>query len=317
MKVNLATTHNINSSFSGLAAKGYLEAATLSGDSLASGAISIHDNVKGKEVIQVLSADANLIKPSTCDFSASGTLNTTEIVLEVKEFQVQMELCSKNYRSGWESIYMKGITSKMPQDLGQHMLEIAVKETAASLESNLWTGTATNGTMAFDGFETLAAADASVIDVAKSAITAQNVTSELQKGYNALPNTIFGKPDVYFYVPTAIYSAYIISLGGFASVGNANGTTGVDGKMNAGFRFGEDLYFGGIKLIHCPGMTATDYFIGKKENFIFGTSLYSELNNSASIIDMGPIDGSQNSRIVLRGSAACAVGIGAETVFYS
>ena len=315
MKVELGTTHNINSSFTGKAASGYMSAALLSGKSLASGAIDIRDNIQYKEVIQVLSSDANLIQSGVCDFDPSGTLNTTEIVLEPKEIMVNLEVCAKNYRSGYESLQMKGINSKMPQNLGQFILEHVVQKTAAGLESAIWTGT-TAGNIPFDGFEVLAAANADVIDVAKAAITATNVTTELGKVVDAIPSTIYGKEDLYIYVSTAIYQAFVRSLGGFGAANSANATTGVDDKMSQWYRNQQELYFDGIKLISCPGLTSTDMFATTSSNLIFGTSLFSELNQS-SIIDMGPIDGSQNSRVILRGSAGVALGIGSEVVFYS
>ena len=71
------------------------------------------------------------------------------------------------------------------------------------------------------------------------------------------------------------------------------------------------------RCLHCPGMTATDIIATTKENLLFGTSLYSDLNNNIDIIDMGPIDGSQNTRIAMRGSASVALGFGSEVVLYS
>ena len=316
MKVELGTTHNIiNSSFSGKAASGYMSAALLTGKSLASGAIDIRDNIQYKEVIQVLSSDANLIKPGVCDFDPSGTLETSEIILEPKEIMVNLEVCAKNYRSGWESLQMKGINSKMPQNLGQFILEHVVQKTAAGLESAIWTGT-TAGNIPFDGFEVLAAANGDVIDVAKAAITATNVTTELGKVVDAIPSTIYGKEDLYLYVSTAIYQAFVRSLGGFGATGGSNATAGVDSKMSQWYRNQQELYFDGVKVVMCPGMTSTNMFCTKTSNLMFGTSLFSELNQ-ASIIDMGPIDGSQNSRVILRGSAGVALGIGSEVVFYS
>ena len=63
-------------------------------------------------------------------------------------------------------------------------------------------------------------------------------------------------------------------------------------------------------------MTSTDMVATTKSNMIAGTSLFSDLN-TAEVIDLGPINGSQNSRVILRGSAGVALGIGSEIVFYS
>jgi hypothetical protein len=315
MKVDLASTHNITTTFSGKAAQGYMSASLLSGKTLDSGAIDIRDNIKYKEVIQVISSDANLIKPGTCDFDATGTLTTTEIVLEPKEIQVNLEVCAKNFRNGWESEQMKGINSTLPQTFGQFILEHVVEKTAAAMETAIWQGTAASASIPFNGFEVLAAANGDVVDVAKAAITASTVTTELGRVVDAIPTTVYGKEDLYLYVPTAVYQAYIRSLGGFGAANSSNVTTGVDDKMGTWYRNQQELYFDGIKLLHCPGMTSTDIVATTKDNLIFGTSLFSDMNN-ASVID-GASWGSQNSRVILRGSAGVTLGIGSEVVFYS
>jgi len=315
MKVELGTTMNTTTSYSGKAASGYLSGALLSGDTLASGAIEIRDNIQFKEVIQVISSDANLIKPGTCDFDATGTLTTTEIVLEPKEIQVNLEVCAKNFRSQYQSLEMKGINSKLPQTFGQFILEHVVEKTAASMESAIWSGT-TAGNIPFNGFEVLAAANGDVVDVAKSAITATNVTTELSKVFDAIPVQLKGKEDLYIYTPSDIYFKYVQSLGGFGVANGSPSTSGIDGKYSTWYGGQQELTFLGAKVRHCPGMTSTDMVATTKSNMIAGTSLFSDLN-TAEVIDLGPINGSQNSRVILRGSAGVALGIGSEIVFYS
>ena len=312
----MATSNNtINSSFTGKAASGYVSAALLSGKTLASGAIDIRDNIQYKEVIQVINSDSNLIKPGTCDFTATGTLTTTEVVLEPKEIQVNLEVCSKNFLSRWESLQMKGVKSGLPKTFGEFILEDVVKNTASAMESAIWTGT-TSGDLPFDGFETLAAANADVIDVAKSAISEANVTTELQKVVSAIPNAVYGDETLSIFVSTSIYQSYIAQLAGFGAVNGSNATEGMDGKRQMWYNGSQQLFFLGIPVVHCPGLTATDMFCARKEDLVFGSSLYSELNQ-ASILDMSTIDGSLNSRIILRGSAAVAIVQPSQVVFYS
>ena len=312
----MATSNNtINSSFTGKAASGYVSAALLSGKTLASGAIDIRDNIQYKEVIQVINSDSNLIKPGTCDFTATGTLTTTEVVLEPKEIQVNLEVCSKNFLSRWESLQMKGVKSGLPKTFGEFILEDVVKNTASAMESAIWTGT-TSGDLPFDGFETLAAANADVIDVAKSAISEANVTTELQKVVSAIPNAVYGDETLSIFVSTSIYQSYIAQLAGFGAVNGSNATEGIDGKRQMWYNGSQQLFFLGIPVVHCPGLTATDMFCARKEDLVFGSSLYSELNQ-ASILDMSSIDGSQNSRVILRGSAAVAIVQPSQVVFYS
>ena len=315
----MATNLNITTSFSGKNASGYLSAGLLSGKTLQSGTIDIRDNIQYKEVIQVLASDANLIKAGTCDFTPSGTLTETEISIEPKEIQVNMEVCSKNFLSSWESLQMKGVKSGMPASFGTFILEHVVQKVAAGMETAIFSGT-TAGSIPFDGFEVLANASAAagngVILVAKSAITASNVTTELGKIVDNCPTAIYGKPDLYLYCSTAIYKSYIRSLGGFGAAGSSNVTMGLEDKGQMWYNGQQELFYDGIPVVNCPGMTATEAILTTKQNMIFGTSLFSELNE-CSIIDQAPLTGSQNSRIVLRGSAAVALGIESEIVLYS
>ena len=310
----MATTHNITTTYAGKASSPYLRAALLSGKSLASGAIDIKDNIQFKEVLQVLTSDANLIKPGTCDFDPTGTLTTTEVVLEPKEFQVNLEVCAKNFRSSWESLQMSGIKSGIPKQFGDFILEHVVQKTSDALETAIWSNTTSSTNIPFDGFETLAAANSDVVDVSASSVTAANVTTEIGKVVDAIPTAVYGKENLYIYVPTAIYQKYVRALGGFGASGL--GAAGIEDKGHTWYTGQQEIFFDGIKVLHCPGMTATKMIASTTDNMIFGSSLYSELNQ-ASVLDMSSIDGSQNARVILRGSAGVALGIGSEVVLYS
>jgi hypothetical protein len=54
----------------------------------------------------------------------------------------------------------------------------------------------------------------------------------------------------------------------------------------------------------------------QKSNLFFGTGLLSDYFNEAKIIDMSPIDGSQNFRVIMRYTAGVQYGIGSEIVLY-
>ncbi len=310
----MATTHNITTTFSGKAAEGYLKAALLSGKTLASGAVDIRDNVQHKEVVQLLSSDANLVKPATCDFDPTGTLTTTEVVLQPTEFQVNLEVCAKNYRSSWESLQMRGIRSGIPNSLGEFILEHVVAKTADAIEKAIWTNSTSSTDLPFDGWETLAGANSDVVDVSASSVTSSNVTDEIGKVVDAIPSAVLAQEDLYIYLPTAIFMKYVRALGGFASQGQ--GSAGIDARGHLWYQGQQELFYDGIKVLHCPGMTSTKMIAATRSNMLVGTSLFSELNQ-ASILDMSTLDGSQNARAILRGSIGVELGYGSEVVLYS
>jgi hypothetical protein len=102
----MATTTSITTTYAGEFAGDYISAALLSGNTLNRGNIEIKPNVKFKEVIKKVATDANVIKDATCDFSDTATVTLTERILQPEEFQVNLELCKKDFRSDWEAIQM-------------------------------------------------------------------------------------------------------------------------------------------------------------------------------------------------------------------
>ena len=95
----MATTTSITTTYAGEFARKYISAALLSGETLRNENISISPNIKYKSVMKKVATDANLIKDATCDFADTGTITLTERVLQPEEFQVNVELCKKGFRS--------------------------------------------------------------------------------------------------------------------------------------------------------------------------------------------------------------------------
>ena len=93
----MATTTDITTSYAGEFAGKYIAAALLESKTLAEGAIEIKPNVKFKEIIKTVSTDANVIKDATCDFTDTATITLDERTLQPEEFQVNLELCKKDF----------------------------------------------------------------------------------------------------------------------------------------------------------------------------------------------------------------------------
>ena len=102
----MATTVSITSTYAGEFAGKYISAALLSANTIEKGGIEVKPNVKYKEVIKKVATDSNVIKDATCDFTDTATVTLTERVLQPEEFQVNLELCKKDFHSDWEAIQM-------------------------------------------------------------------------------------------------------------------------------------------------------------------------------------------------------------------
>lgn len=307
----MATTTSITTTYSGEFAKKYISAALLSANTIEKGGIEVRPNIKYKEVIKRIATDG-LLKNATCDFDATSTVTLTERILQPEEFQVNLQLCKKDFRSDWEAVSMGySAFDSLPPAFADYLIAHVAAKVAESMETNIWRGAnATAGQ--FDGFVPLATADASVIDVVGTTITAANVLAELGKVVDAIPAALYGKEDLSIYVSQNVYRAYVRALGGFGASGlGANGYDGKGNNQSIG-----DVYFDGVKIFVANGLANNYMMAAQKSNLFFATGLLND-QNEVKVIDMADIDGSQNVRVVMRMTGSVNYGIGSEIVLYT
>jgi hypothetical protein len=306
----MATTTSITSTYAGEFAGKYISAALLSGSTIENGGISVKPNVKFKEVIKKVST-SGLIANASCDFADTGTVTLTERILQPEEFQVNVELCKKDFRSDWEAVQMGYSTfDKLPPKFSDFLISHVAAKVAEKTEQNIWQGVNANAGE-FDGFSTLLAADADVIDVTGSAITASNVVSELGSIVDAIPSSLYGQEDMYIYVSQNIARAYVRALGGFGASGL--GANGVNAQGTQWWNNGS-LSFDGVKLFVANGLSDDTAVAAEKSNLFFGTGLLSD-HNEVKVIDMADLDGSQNVRVIMRFTSGVQYGIGGDIVY--
>lgn len=309
----MATTTDITTTYAGEFSREYIAAALLSGATLNNGGITIKPNVKYKEVIKKMATDSNVIKDGSCDFTDTATITLTERILQPEEFQVNLELCKKDFRSDWEAISMGMSTfDSLPPDFAAFLVAHVAGLVAESTENNIWKGV-TGNAGEFDGLVTKMTADATVIDVVGTAITAANVIDEMGKAVDAVPSSLYGKEDLYLYVSQNVARAYVRALGGFAAAGlGANGTNAEGTQWwNNGA-----LSFDGVKIFVANGLADNFMVAAEKSNLFFGTGLLSD-HNEVKVLDMGDLDGSQNVRVIMRFTSGVEYGIGSDIVLYT
>ena len=309
----MATTTSITTTYAGEFAGKYISAALLSGKTLAEGNITTVPNVKYKQVMKKVATD-DIVKDATCDFSDTSTLTLTERILTPEEFQVNLELCKKDFRSDWEAAQM-GFSAfdNLPPSFSDFLIAHVADKVAQRIETNIWTGTnATSGQ--FDGFVTTLTADGDVNDVTGTASTAANIITELGKIADAIPSAVYGAEDMTIYLPGNMYRNYIRALGGFGASGL--GAAGTNDQGTQWYNMGSGLSFDGIQVVHAPGLSDNDAVAAEKSNLFFGTGLLSD-QNEVKVIDMADLDGSQNVRVVMRFTAGIQHGIGGDVVLYA
>jgi len=308
--VNLATATNITTTYSGQFSGTYIAAALLSASTIDDGGLTIKSNISFKEVLKKLSTDA-LVKTATCDFDPTSTITLTERIIEPKNLQVNLNLCSNDFLSDWESQQMGfGLATTLPPTFSDFLIAHVAAEVAQSTEENIWRGdVAAASVNSFDGFEKLIAAAVTAAEIPAAqaitgvALTSLNIIEEMSKVVAAIPNTLYGKEDLFVYVSSKAAKLYVQALGGFAT-GMTN--NGVNNMGTTWFNNGS-LMINGVKVFVSPGLSDDKMYAAQRSNLYFGCGLMNS-QNEVKVLDMRDLDGSSNIRMVMRFSAAVQFG---------
>ena len=314
-RLDLATSVTVNSTYAGQFAGKYISAALLENSTISRDLISVNQNIKFKWVVKkgVLTG---IIGAGSCDFTPTGTLTLSERTLTPIELQVNLTLCKQDFRQDWEAEAM-GMSAydQMPPKFQDWLIAEVLGQIGQQIETTIWHGNSANAGE-FSGFVTLMTADAGVIDVTGTTITALNVIAELKKVVDAIPKTVYGKSDTYLYVADNVYRSYVNALGGFGAAGL--GSQGVDNKGTMWMNQDPTapLFFDGIPVYRIEGLNASFMVAAQKENLWFGTGILND-SNEVRVVDTSEILGDQNVRFISRWTSGVQYGISEECVLYT
>jgi hypothetical protein len=317
--VNLATTVSITSTYAGEFAGEYIAAALLSASTIDDGGLTVKANIAYKEVIKKL-ATGSLVTAAGCDFVPNSSVTLTERIIEPKELQVNLQLCKYDFVNDWEAQQMGyGLGQSLPPKFSDFMIAHVAAEVAQNTELCIWQGdTTASANNSFDGFEKLILAAAAQIPTGQKitkvsgGITAANVIAELSKVVDAIPSSLYGKEDLFIYIPSKTAKAYVQALGGFAASG-----LGANGVNNQGTQWWNNgsLSVNGVKIFVCPGMSNDKMYAAQRSNLYFGTGILND-SNVVKVLDMADLDASNNVRMVMRFTSAVQFGIASDLVQY-
>ena len=307
----------ITTSYAGEFGK-YIAAALLSGATLANNEITILPNVRFKTVLQKASTD-NIVRDASCDFKTNeGTLTLTEQILETEEFQVNLELCSKELKSSWQAQEMGySAFAEPPASFTDFVLAHVSAKVADKTEKNIWQGAAANAGE-FDGLAVKIAADAALpaaqeIAAVAGGVNAANVVAQIGSVVDAIPSTVYGKDDLRLYVSSNVARAYTRALGGFA----AGGVGGAGYEDRGTNQVLGGLFFDGVQIVVSKGMPDNTMIAAEKSNLYFGTGLLDDITNEVRVIDMSETTGSQEIRVIMRFTAGVQYGEITDIVLYA
>jgi len=305
----MADSLSINSStYAGELALPYINAAILSGDTLAKGYVTLKEGVKYKAVLKKLSNAASLVQAASCDFSQAGDLQLDEAVLTVADLKVNLELCKKEFARDWEASQTgRGfINDVVPANFQDFLIGYAAAKVAENIEFTIWQGDTTVGSTypSFNGFE-------KTVNVASThyrsawtagAMAVGTVIDNLNQVINNLPTALIGSPSTKLYMnrQTAQFYRQAVAADGYLQ------------QFQAYADF--NLQFNGYDIYVCPGMSNGTVIATQDTNLFVGVDANSDFAE-VKVVDMSLTDASDNVRMAMRFRVGVQVGVLGDVVY--
>lgn len=294
----MPTTTSLTTTYAGELAGEIVKKALVS--NVSTQYVTMKPNVPYKSVARKID-DTVTFAAGTCDFTPTGTITLTERILTLEEFQVQRQICKKDFFTDWSAAdVMSGRVNTQIQDA---IIERLVSGIAANNETVMWSGVnATAGQ--YDGFETLIAASAatSVGSGTLDSTTIIDAIWDLIDGQSTGVKGAAEKPTIY--MGQAAWEAYMK-----AQIDGGNGWYATAGPEVA------KRFVGMYEIAVCPGMSADFMIFSQKSNLMLGTWQENQMNE-VFILDMQNLDGSQNVRYGARFYLGAQIAVAEDIVYW-
>jgi len=296
----MPTTTSLTTTYAGELAGEIVAKALLS--NVSTQYVTMKPNVPYKSVVRKID-DTVTFAAGTCDFTPTGTITLTERILTLEEFQVQRQICKKDFFIDWTTAdVMSGRVNTQIQDA---IIGRLVGGIAAANETIMWSGVnATAGQ--YDGFETLIKAGGSgAVSAGSGALNDSNIIATIWDVINTAPAAVKGaaeKPAIY--MGQAAWESYMQ-----AQIAAGNGWY-LTGGPEVSKRF-----VGMYEIYVCPGMTANNIIFAQPSNLMLGTWQENQMNE-VFILDMQNLDGSQNVRYGARFYLGAQIAVGEDITYW-
>jgi hypothetical protein len=305
----MADSLSINSStYAGELALPYINAAILSGDTLAKNYVTLKEGVKYKAVMKKLSNAASLVQAASCDFSQQGDLQLNESVLTVSDLKVNLELCKAEFARDWEASQTgRGfINDVVPANFSDFLIGYAAAKVAENIEFTIWQGDTTVGSTypAFNGFEKTVNVASTYYrnDWNAGAMAVGTVIDNLNEVINNLPVALIGSPETKLYMnrQTAQFYRQAVAADGYLQ------------QFQAYSDF--NLQFNGYDIYVCPGISNGTVIAAQPSNLFVGVDANSDFAE-VRVVDMTLTDASDNVRMAMRFRVGVQVGVLGDVVY--
>lgn len=292
-----------NTVYAGKATDGFFSVALMTGDTKSR--IRLVPNVKSTVRLGSLNL-GDILQPDSCSLPSLGTYTLAQKDLTVCPIAVKIPICAKDYESNYLSESLRpgsNVEENFPNGFIDYLFDLVAQKISEQTEKLLWQGnTAGSPATLCDGLVKKMLADATVIDVTGTTLTAANIITEIGKVYTAIPETISENGNVVIFISRKAAKLYrqALVLANPALIAYNNGDF--------------TLRYIDVELVASSGMVANQMVAAEPMNLWYGTDLVNDEKEIQLVND--PLNPKQ-SYIITTFKWGVNYGVGAEIVLYS
>ena len=306
MNKNFKLSFTDNTVFAGRDAEGFYAKALLTGKSKEE--FKLVPNVKSKIKLGQLNI-GNILQGADCSFSSTGEGTLDQKAFEVEPIKINLEYCQRTFEVDYLSQLLRPGSNNdeiMPASVEAFLLDQVALKVSADTEQLVWKGDTTSASYPLslvDGLEKQLLADAAVIDVASTTLSASNIIAQIGLVYDEIPQEIINEDDMRIFLSPAAMRFYRQAL---AAASN-------EAYYMQSY---SELHFLNVKLSEAPGISTNKMVAARKSNLLLLTDLMSDFEE-ISILPQKSVTGVPVVRMI--GEFKFGVGYiyGSEIVFYN
>lgn len=288
--------------------------AVFGGKLIEKGKITPIIGVKESTQLNLIDIAGNILQADSrdCAWTPLQIAKLSEKELKVKTYKINLEQCLDDLERK-RTIWMMGPGAKnqeLPDTLEEATMALLANELSSEIEAKIFNGDSTNPND-FDGVTKVLTSSPEAVKVSGVALTKDNVLSEIEKAFAALPDAVAAagleKESLNIYVSYATLMKVKIALGG---------VFGTNVVVNPNFIVENNtVKYLGAEIVPVKGIEDNDMVVAEASNFLLGTDLLSDLEE----IRLGQFPAPQDNKIFIDGRLRLgfAIPFEDEVVFYS
>lgn len=304
MKNDFKLSFTDNTTFYGKDAEGFYANALLTGSSKS--LFTLIPNVKSKIKLAQLNI-GSILQAADCSFSNTGEGTLAQKSFEVEPIKINLSYCKRTFETNYLSQLLRPGSNNaevMPPSVEAFLLSEVSNKVSADLEQLVWkgdTGTASYPLSLADGLQKQLLADATVVDVASTTLSAANIIAQLGLVYNAILPQLLDE------------SVIMIGSAGYRFYRQALAAASAEAYFMQDY---PELRFLGIKVIEAKGMGANKMVAARLSNLLLLTDLISDFE-AVQILPQSNVTGEPTVRMTAEFKFAVGYVYGSEIVYYN